>query len=84
MHRQHVGWRGNKSFGEKVDRGLDTIHKFGASKMEATYNLYGREIGSNLRFKKVMRELAMYIGLENFLTASLTTFTIPACEQLRT
>lgn len=52
VHRQHVGWRGNKSFGEKVDRGLDTIRKLGASKMEATHNLHRTGDRSNLRFKK--------------------------------
>lgn len=78
VHRQHVRWRGDEAFGEKIDRGLYTIRQLRASKMQATHNL--QPMGD--RLAKERQQRTMYIGRENRLIASLTTFTIPACEQL--
>jgi hypothetical protein len=53
--------------------------------MQAAYNL--QQMGDsrlNLSRPKRGEKRTMYIGRENCATASLTTFTIPACEQLYT
>jgi hypothetical protein len=82
VHRQNICWGGNDGFREEVDCRIYAICQLGAGKVKATDNL--SMTGDRLKFRGQItrRRRTMYIGLENLLMASLTTFTMPACEQL--